>query len=259
LMDDNEATLLAQYRIPANAGHMLHRGNPREDFIQIFLESHLSSNVAIGTGEIIDAYSKPRGQRNQYDIVIYRKNFPKLVFGGRTHGFLAESVVATIEVKSILDQAAMDQAVEAAYKAKQLERNFIQLYRIGWTPLMIANYVVSYTGPAKMETVYGWMEKSYKKYGIPFPVFNGENRNVPGTALDGIFVLGKGFIRLENTPGGLRIPPDCMNAAHSICDVESGSLLALFVSLQEQCSHLDGVIPHITPYLANVPMQAKFI
>ena len=69
-MDTVENQLLVTSRIPANSGHTLHKGTPREAFIREFLEGHLPSNVAIGTGEIIDANSQPGQQRNQYDIVI---------------------------------------------------------------------------------------------------------------------------------------------------------------------------------------------
>jgi hypothetical protein len=54
-MDAREDALIAISRIPANSGHSLHKGTPREAFIREFLESHLPENVAIGTGEIIDA------------------------------------------------------------------------------------------------------------------------------------------------------------------------------------------------------------
>ncbi|MBB6246225.1 DUF6602 domain-containing protein [Rhodanobacter sp. A1T4] len=68
-MDAKENALIAISRIPANSGHSLHKGTPREAFIREFLQSHLPENVAIGTGEIIDASSQPRAQRNQFDIV----------------------------------------------------------------------------------------------------------------------------------------------------------------------------------------------
>jgi hypothetical protein len=66
----------------------LHKGTPREAFIREFLEGHLPENVAIGTGEIIDSTSKPNSPRNQFDIVIYRKSYPKLDFGGGVSGLL---------------------------------------------------------------------------------------------------------------------------------------------------------------------------
>ena len=133
-MDAVQASLVQTSRVPANAGHTLHRGTPREAFIRQFLEGHLSANVAIGTGEIIDATSTPRASRNQFEIVIYKKNYPKLDFGGGISGFLIESVVATIEVKSLLDQAAMTQSVGAARNAKLLTPNVTSSFSTGWIP-----------------------------------------------------------------------------------------------------------------------------
>src|SRR5438094_6070124 len=97
-----EAALLHTAQIPANAGHPLHKGTPREAFIRQFLADHLSEELAIGQGEIISADSQPSEVRNQFDIVLYKRHFPKLPFGGGVNAFLAESVVATIEVKSTL-------------------------------------------------------------------------------------------------------------------------------------------------------------
>lgn len=90
-LDAVEDRLLATSRIPANAGHALHRGTPRESFIREFLEGHISTRVSIGTGEIIDAASTPRQPRNQFDIVIYRNDYPRLDLGGGINAFLAES------------------------------------------------------------------------------------------------------------------------------------------------------------------------
>lgn len=117
-----EEQLLATSKIPANSGHSLHKGTPREAFIREFLEAHLPSTLAIGTGEIIDSDSSPNSPRRQFDIVIYKRSLPKLDFGGGVSGFLVESVIATIEVKSTLDKAGMEQAITAAYQAKRLKK-----------------------------------------------------------------------------------------------------------------------------------------
>ena len=49
---------------------------------------------------MIDANSQPGQKRNQIDIVIYKRDYPKLDFGGGISGFLVESVVATIEAQA---------------------------------------------------------------------------------------------------------------------------------------------------------------
>ncbi|MCP4230290.1 MAG: hypothetical protein GY771_09105, partial [bacterium] len=147
-MDAKEQHLLAISQIPANAGHTLHRGTPREAFIREFLSDHLSERVAIGTGEIIDSQSLPRQQRNQMDIVVYRRDYPKLSIGGGISAFLAESVVATIEVKSVLDQAGTTTAVSSASNVKSLTRHSGTVMSSGWVPPAPLNYIVAYDGPA---------------------------------------------------------------------------------------------------------------
>ncbi|HGB0629594.1 TPA: DUF6602 domain-containing protein, partial [Salmonella enterica subsp. enterica serovar Virchow] len=189
-MNATENHLVSISQIPANAGHTLHRGTPREAFIKEFLSGHLSSNVAIGSGEIIDSNSQPRVQRNQYDIVIYKNNYPKLDFGGGVNGFLIESVIATIEVKSLLDQSAIDQSVKAAHNAKVLNPSINKSFSTGWVPPKIINYVVAYDGPAQMNTVYNWILNSHQTNRIPLPSWNQQTKyQTPGTALDGVVLL----------------------------------------------------------------------
>lgn len=259
-MDAVESSLIQISQIPANAGHTLHRGTPREAFIKEFLEGHLSTNVAIGTGEIIDASSKPRAPRNQFDIVIYKTNYPKLDFGGGINGFLIESVVATIEVKSVLDQAAIDQSVRAAHAAKSLTPNINSSFRSGWIPPRVLNFVVAYTGPGKMSTAHSWILNSHTSQNIPLPTWTPKNRvSVPGTALDGVFVLQKGFVKLDNSPMSLNTQQPPVAGTHVICDSSSGNLLMLFLALQEACDNVQGAWLNAIPYLQSVQFQNVLI
>lgn len=96
-----EKVLIHQAKVSSNSGHSIHKGTPRELFIREFLGNHLGSNVAIGTGEIIDANSYSGENRNQNDIIIYRSDYPKIFFGGDINAFLFESVViVTPDVKT---------------------------------------------------------------------------------------------------------------------------------------------------------------
>ncbi len=252
-MDAVENHLVSISKIPANSGHTLHKGTPREAFIKEYLEGHLSPNVAIGTGEIIDATSQPRESRNQFDIVIYKKNYPKLDFGGGISGFLIESVIATIEVKSLLDQAGIDQSVCAAHNVKQLTPNINRTFQSGWIPPKILNYIVAYTGPAQMQTVHGWILNSHQTLNIPLPNWTQQNRTeIPGTGLDGVFLLNKGFVKLDNTP--LTLNQQNLNGIHTVCDSIDGNILMLFLSLQSACDNMDGAWLNPIPYVAN----AKF-
>jgi len=254
-MNAVENHLLQISKIPANTGHTLHKGTPREAFIKEFLEQHLSANVAIGTGEIIDCNSVPRGSRNQFDIVIYKRTCPKLDFGGGISGFLVESVIATIEVKSLLDQAAIDQSVIAASNVKSLSPHINQIFKAGWAPIKPLSFVVAYDGPAQMTTAHGWIVNTHQNNSIPFPVWNQANRiQVPGTALDGVVVLGKGFIKLNNTPLTINNPLNPALGIHIVSDSMDGNLLTFFLSLQEACNSVQAATLDPGPYLANVQL-----
>lgn len=249
-MDAIEDNLVSISQIPANSGHTLHRGTPREAFIKEYLEGHLSANVAIGTGEIIDASSQPREPRNQFDIVVYKRNYPKLDFGGGISGFLIESVIATIEIKSLLDQPAIDQSVNAAKNAKQLTPNINRSFSSGWIPPKVLNYVVAYNGPAQMSTVHGWIINSHRTLNIPLPNWIQQDKtNEPGTALDGVFLLNKGFVKLDNTP--LTLNQQNSNGIYTISDSTSGNILMLFLCLQGACDNVDGAWLNPLPYVAS--------
>lgn len=256
-MDSVEQHLLAISKIPANSGHSLHKGTPRETFIKEYLESHLPSNVAIGTGEIIDANSRPGQSRNQYDIVVYKRSYPKLDFGGGISGFLVESVVATIEVKSTLTQDEFGRAASAARNAKSLKPNVVTSFTSGYIPPAILNYVVAYDGPANMSTVHGWIATEYRKHGIPnapLPTERGKRTKTPGEAIDAVFVLGKGFMYLDNVLVGF--VTDEMRKANpalkwALADTANGNLLLLFTMLHGATANIEGKWLNSIPYLSS--------
>lgn len=250
-MNAIEDQLLATSKIPANSGHPLHKGTPRESFIKQYLQSHLSDNVAIGTGEIIDASSSPGAARNQFDIVVYKRNYPKLDFGGGVSGFLVESVIATIEVKSILDQVAINQSVQAAHTLKQLVPNVRRAMSSGWIPPKVLSYVVGYTGPSNMATVYGHILQSHKSFRIPLPSWTAATKTqTPGTSLDGVFLLKTGFVKLDNTP--LNLNPTNRPGIFTVCDSKDNNILMLFLSLQNAFDNMEAAWLNPSPYIRNV-------
>jgi hypothetical protein len=256
-MDAQENALVAISRIPANSGHSLHKGTPREAFVRKFLETHLPENVAIGTGEIIDANSRPGAQRNQYDIVIYKKNYPKLDFGGGISGFLIESVIATVEVKSTLTQAELTNAITAAYNAKALNPNVTSSFHTGYIPPKIINYVVAYDGPAQMQTVYNWIPQIHSNLGIQISELPQEASQRLATAspsIDGVFVLNKGFIYFDNVPLGLA-DASARSATPDLkwvyASTNTGNLLLLFLLLQSATANIEGKWLDPIPYVSS--------
>ena len=195
-MQNCERQLLSQYQVPAITGHPNHKGNPREVFVREFLEHHLPSLVDIGTGEIIDCKSVPRESRNQHDIVVYQRTYPKLHFGGDIHGFLVESVSATIEVKSVITEDQIRQAVNAAYRVKHLEKAGSSGITIGSMENSIFSGVVAYSGPEQMATVSSWIRKCERELGIvdsESAQRSVKGKNVLTPSLDAVLVLGRGI------------------------------------------------------------------
>ena len=260
-MDAIENSLIAISKVPANSGHSLHKGTPREAFIKEFLEAHLPQNIVIGSGEIIDSNSRPGIQRNQFDIVLYKKSFPKLDFGGGVSGFLVESVIATVEVKSTLTESDLEQSIKAAVNAKTLTPSITRSFSTGYIPPKILNYVIAYDGPAKMETVHGWIPKLYAKLGIAapgLPVEPNERINTTSSSIDGVFVLDRGFVYFDNSPFGF-MSDEARKANPKlqwvIGDTKGGNLLLFFLFLQNSAQNIEGAWLNPVPYVGsfNVP------
>ena len=253
-----EQTIIALFKIQDNAGHSIHKGTPRELFIKNFLEKHLGSTASFGTGEIIDKNSKPKESRNQHDIIIYRNEFPKLDFQGGITAFLAESVIATIEVKSKLTQAELKKAFISAVKCKKMERNFFEGINNWHSPSKILNYVVAYDGPQNMRTVYGWIKSLESTLNIKYqemPATQDKRVNISSPGIDGIFILGKGFIHFDNF---MICNVDPKNRQENqwmkwiFADLEIGNLLLLFLNLaQIICSFPQKTI-QLVPYMKKI-------
>lgn len=79
--------------------HSTDLGYAREHFVKEVLLGFLPKSVIVGSGEIIDGDGKRSGQQ---DVIIYRSDFPVITSLTPINAYLAEGVIATIEVKSDL-------------------------------------------------------------------------------------------------------------------------------------------------------------
>lgn len=166
-----ENILVAQSAVAQNAGHPCLRGWPREWFIRDFLASHLPSILEIGHGEIIDQDSNPDPPQGKYrpevDIVIYRRDLPKISYSRDNTAFLSEGVLATIESKSVITKEELSKACKASAVHKALKRN-TPLHALGdFPPEKIVSYVIAYGGPANISTVANWLPEIAVESGIP--------------------------------------------------------------------------------------------
>jgi hypothetical protein len=261
-LDAVERHLLQISQIPANAGHTLHRGTPREAFIKEFLTGHLSAKLTVGSGEIIDATSLPRQQRNQFDIVIFKADYPRINLGGNLHAFLAESVVATIEVKSLLTQEDLETAIISARRAKALQRNLVTAFTSGYVPPGILSFVVAYDGPAQMATVRNWMrsiETAHELNASQLPQTRRERTAVLSESVEGVFVLGRGSVIFDNAP--ISLMTDAVIAEHPTAKYMTfsgaeGNLLLFFLLLTQAGSNTTGQWADLLPYIQRSQWKA---
>ena len=100
------------------ADHGVVLGDARERFIRDILERFLPANVVVGSGQVID---KSGDTSKQIDLIIYRDDFPVLRTLGTADVYLIEGVVATVEVKSRLNEESLFEALDNGKSVRNLK------------------------------------------------------------------------------------------------------------------------------------------
>ncbi len=177
--------LAAQAEAAAGTGHASTTGRIRELLVQQFLKPHLPRTFEVRSGVIVDS----KGNRSrQQDCVIVDTRLPLVDVGSSTDALLiAESAVATIEVKSYLGSSELADTLESIAITKALFRSGEQIYHKGPAeirvpkPLPILTYIFAYDG-LTLETL---LEKIASfAYG----------RNDGGIAPEAVCILKKGVL-----------------------------------------------------------------
>lgn len=255
-MNRMENALISNSNIQNTSGHSLHKGTPRENFIKIFLESHLPQNVSIASGELIDAQSMPGQKRNQFDIVLYRKNYPRIKYDENIFAFLIESVVATIEVKSTLKEEDLEKAIKAAHNAKSLQPSWTTSFYSGHIPPKPLNFVVAYDGPENASTLKRWIDNSHTNLRIKvdnLPLESDQRASTASPSIDGVFILKKSFIYYDNTiiSHAHEIRKENPSKSWVASTGENGALLMFFLLLLSATSNVDGRWLDPMGYISN--------
>ncbi|MDP9162058.1 MAG: hypothetical protein M3O09_17765 [Acidobacteriota bacterium] len=144
------ALLAAQADVSAGNGHSSTTGAIRESLIHKFLRPHLPRDLDVRAGVIIDSLG---GRSRQQDCIIVDGRLPLIDVGSDTAALvLAESVVATIEVRSNLTKDELVDSLESCAITKRLVRKGEMEYRKGPAliktpkPMPILTYMFSYSG-----------------------------------------------------------------------------------------------------------------
>lgn len=177
--------LAATAEVAGGTGHAVTTGRLREVLVQQFLRPHLPKTLEVRSGVIVDATG---AKSKQQDCVLVDTRLPLIDVGSNTDALLvAESVVATVEVKSYLSAEELNSTIEAISQTIRLARSGTQVYRKGPVemrlpkPNPILTYIFSYDG-ASLETLVQTIAKAANE------------RNDGGVSPDAICVLKKGVL-----------------------------------------------------------------
>ncbi|MBN1372090.1 MAG: hypothetical protein JW987_09110, partial [Anaerolineaceae bacterium] len=245
-----EKVLLAKSDVASKAGHPNLRGGPREWFVEEFLLNHLPSLWELGQGEIISSDSAPNPStnmyRNQNDLVIYRRDYPKISYSPKDKAYLIEGVVATLEIKSKLNSTEFSETNEAS----QRHKNLISEGRSGlglqcgdniWVPSRHISYVIAYDGPKEMSTIANWLPTQTKELGV-----------APDLLVDMVVVLGKGVVwRIDAFPA-YEIPDRPENHNWAYIQQQENNIYALFAHMLT-IRRSDSSSPRTINYVNKLP------
>lgn len=102
------------YEVSGHVGHPGEKGTYREFFIAQLIRPLLPPHFGIGSGVVVEAYNK-KNESKQSDLIIYdRRLMPPILLAGDRGIFPIDSVLAVVEVKSILTASDYEDLVKAA-------------------------------------------------------------------------------------------------------------------------------------------------
>jgi hypothetical protein len=244
------AALKANGEVAGGTGHAATTGHLREIVFDTFLRPHLPSHLHIRSGIIIDS----EGNRSaQQDCVLIDSSFPVVSVGSEREALLlAESAVATIEIKSFLSTSELRTTMDAVRKTKSLVRKGSWSYTKGPLsikgdiPAPVLPYVFAFDG-ADLNTL--------AESGFTYASELGDESSFP----EAICVLGKGVV--TRTPSifklndkhlsGPPFQPPQIKTEH----LSKDSLFAFYRRLIDDVAHSKLVNVDIEPYYARQELE----
>lgn len=250
---NHEKLLIQEYSLAGIAGHKTDKGDSRELFVKSFLRNHLPSNVEIGRGEVFGWGSVPGEDAHQIDLVVYDRSFPKIDMGG-VSAYLVEGVSAVIEVKSVLNEAAIKQATNMARDLKKL-----QLAKCDGRNHYMHCSLIGYTCDTKdMQTLVDRVCRVEESVGINEASHEFPDNDYDAPGLDSVVALGVGIAHARNSRCGLN-PQQPSKYRWLYSSTEDANLQLWFLQLFAACSGANGLdyLKYIRDQSVYAPIGVK--
>ncbi|QZA77392.1 hypothetical protein K4H28_14060 [Deefgea tanakiae] len=184
-------TLVSMYSASKGATHSVVTGTLREGFVRGALQSHLPSNTAWSTGQIV-GYAPHNPQSGQLDIVLHSGALPQFdFFNSFVRVIPSNASIATVEVKSDLTTGkdsteTLTKALESLVLAKNIPRHqqskstpipfYILAFHSNALPATIIKHVDRFLSNRYLQPAIYWPDgilvlSGGKKYPNGFGVF----------------------------------------------------------------------------------------
>ena len=243
----------------------MNRGLIREAFVREFLAHNTSDLWGIGTGEVIYPGAQPGDERNQIDVVIHNRMYPKVSLATGIDLFFAETVSSFIEIKSTLRKSDL---VRTARVTKDIKKNTkLEPQRFNPTGMVKTprpySFVFAYDGPKNISTVLGWMKEvsesddyNLTQLRTTHPADRGFFNH---TFIDGVFILQRGFVLVDGLPicslvAGRHDVGDCLE--HIWISSPEQELTVLWALINTLNRSMSWTTSDVTPYLGTVRFRS---
>lgn len=203
-----------------------------------FLEPMFGGALRVASGALVGPASLPSEPQPVFDALLCTWEAPRLALADGQPAWLADTVVASLSLAPVLDAPAVARAVKAAAAAKA--RSSTQ------DGPGLRCYLLAADGPSDMQRVHGWLKLAYREQGIEEPDMppTGDARcGIASPALDGVFVLGRGFLNFDNVAVGFLTDESrelAFGLCWAVCRAERGALMSLWLQLQQAANATAG-------------------
>lgn len=206
-----------------------------------FAEPMFGGTARLRPGAVVGLASLPDDAAPRFDLVMSTWDAPTLALADGSAAWLTDSVLAGIQLVPQIDEDAMAAAVCTAAAAKALQRR-----AVGPVAPPLRCYLLAADGPANMLHTHAMLKLAYRRQGVTeadMPETGAERCRVGSPALDGVFVLGQGFLNFDNMPFGLLTDEAralAFGACWAVATSPDGSLVSLWLQLQQAVDAMAG-------------------
>lgn len=193
----------------ANFHNSKDQGDFREYVVEKFLKQILPGDLGVSSGEVLEPEEFKNYRRPEIDAIIYQRTAQPFPLEGKNLLVPRDNVAGLIEVKTTLTKEKFMDTCRNACLLKDITRAYSPTPSImpSYFPHSYPYYLIAFGGPANVETIDAWLMEFHRsptrpqnrQFATRLSTHTGERICEGSPDLDGVFLLGKGFLYFDNT------------------------------------------------------------